>query len=290
MRFSPIALISLLATSAIAKGVVTGKISNTNSGQSIHFGEIDTQVIKTLPIHSPKDIIEIDLKNSDIKNKQPEQIMISLSDNLKPSIVTHFVPTVKDDTIKLKIRASSIPELLKTKESLALSLIIGDSSGDSNLIKRLGELIPSQEFKLSSNYKSKPKFGVQPEIHHIFKEDEKTINPIIPTIFIGFATFLFLALLGSWFGFIGANNLFFKTFNRTSIGQISHNILFFSSLIGFEFNFVKYYLGQSIFTTLFYGFVLSFPCYYFGLSVLTYLGKNRLNSTKIKKSKTSSKN
>ncbi|KAI5955790.1 hypothetical protein KGF54_001292 [Candida jiufengensis] len=282
MKFSTVIPICGLIASSIAKGVITGKITNNNNGESVHFGEIDTQVIKSLPIDSSKDIIEIDLKNKDLEGHKPEQIMISLSDVSQPNLVTNFVPTVKDDQIKLQIKASLIPEILKSKDSLVLNLIIGDSSGSLNLIKRLIELIPSQEFKSSSKYERKSKFGIQPEIHHIFRGDEKTINPIIPIFFIGIASVLFLILIGSWFGFIGVNDIFFKTFNKTSIGQISHNILFFTSLIGFELNFVKYYLGQSIFTTLFYGFILSFPCYYFGLSVLNYLAKNRLSTTKTK--------
>ncbi|CAI5757580.1 unnamed protein product [Candida verbasci] len=239
--------------------------------QKITYGEIETKEIKQIYLNSPKDTIEINLSSKEI-NEKPEQIMFSLSDSKQQNLVTHYVPSVSNSKIKLSIKSAQLPEVLKIKDSLLLNLIIADK--EVKFTKFLLEIIPTSEFKETSNYKSKSKIGIQPEIHHIFKADESTVNPIIPLVFISVAVVLFLGLVSSWVGFIGVNNLF-KTFKTISTGQLLQNVAFLISLIGFELNFIKYYFGQSIFTTLFYGFILLIPSIYFGTSVLRFLSKNR---------------
>lgn len=241
--------------------------------KKITFGEINTQEVKQLSIESPKDVIEISLKSKDIDGK-PEQIWISLADSEDQSIVTHYVPTVKRSSITTNIKTSTLPDVLKSKDKLILSIVIADSKSKDNLLRRLAEILPSPEFQATSKYQQKERIGIQPEIHHIFRGDEKTVNKIIPVAFIGVAVGLFVGLLGLWFGFIGVNNLF-RTFKTITTTQLLYNVSFLISLAGFELNFYKYYLGQSIFTTLFYGFILSIPCVYFGVSVLRSLATNR---------------
>ena len=265
-----IAIFNLLVC-ALAYADLTGTIKVND--KKITLGEFNTQEVRQLTVNSPKDIIEIDLNSKDIDGK-PDQIMISLADVQNPAIVTHYVPVVKESKIKLNIKALSIPEVLKTKDKLVLAIVIADSKSKNNMIRRLVEVLPSPEFKSTSRYQAKPRIGIQPEIHHIFKEDEKTVNPIVPILFIIAAFTLLLCLFGSWVGFIGIDNLF-RTFKTISKVQLLHNVSFLISVLGFELNFAKYYLGQSIFTTLFYGFILSIPCVYFGVSVLRSLAKNR---------------
>lgn len=271
MKFTSTISVLTFAMSALSHGALIGTISS--SGKTVHFGEIETQEIKVLPIESTKDVIDIRLKNDKLDG-QPEQIMLSLSDAHKSSVATHYVPSVKGTNIKYSIKASSIPDVLLSKNQLTLGLVIADVTGKSNLVKRLVDIKPSSELKKPPKQERRFKFGIQPEIHHIFKEDAKTVNPIIPVAFIAIAIATFLALLGSWVGFIGLNNLF-KTLKSTSGGQLLQNVSFLITLIGFEFNFFKYYLGQSIFTTIFYSFILSLSGVYFGSGVLKYLAQNR---------------
>lgn len=274
MIFSNIIVLLALAFHAIAYGPVVGSISINGKGEAVHFGEIETQEIKLLPLESTKDVIEIKLKDSSLQG-QPEQILFTLADAKKPSVATHFVPVVKGKNINLSIPASSLPDVLKIKDTLVLSLIIADGKQSTKKVnKRLLEIKPSRELKSTSKQETVPTFGLQPEIHHIFKEDEQGVNPVVPVAFILVAVALHLALLASWVGFIGVKDLF-RTLNTTSSSQLLQNISFLLSLLGFEVNFVKYYLGQSIFTTLFYGTILSIPSLYFGRSVLRALAKNR---------------
>ncbi|KAI5961763.1 hypothetical protein CANMA_003740 [Candida margitis] len=272
MKFTSSIPILTLAISALGYGAVTGTVSS--SSKTVHFGEIDTQEIKVLPIESVKDFIDIKLKYGQLDG-QPEQIMLSLSDAKKASLVTHYVPQVKSANIRYTIKASSIPDVLISKDALTLSLVIADSSGKSNIVKRLVDIKPSPGLASAANHEKKRfKFGIQPEIHHTFKEDAKTVNPIVPIVFIAIATVVFLSLLGSWVGFIGLNDLF-RTVKSTSGGQLLQNISFLVTLIGFEVNFFMYYLDQSIFTTLFNGFFLGLAAVYFGSGVLKYLAQNR---------------
>lgn len=90
MKFSTTTIPLLtLVFSALSYGAVTGTVSS--GGKTVHFGEIDTQEIKVLPIESGKDVIDIKLKNDQLDGP-PEQIMLSLSDTQKSSLATHYVP------------------------------------------------------------------------------------------------------------------------------------------------------------------------------------------------------
>ncbi|EER31789.1 hypothetical protein CTRG_04572 [Candida tropicalis MYA-3404] len=271
MKYSVFIGLLSLFTFSLAFSDLTGTIKL--NGRKITFGEINTQEVKQLSIESPKDVLEIKLKSKDVDGK-PEQIWVSLADADDQSIVKHYVPTVKKSDITANIKASTLPDVLKSKDKLVLSIVIADSKSKDNLLRRLVEILPSEEFQATSKYQQKPRIGIQPEIHHVFRGDEKTVNPLIPVVFIGIALTLFVGLVGAWFGFIGVNNLF-RTFKTITTTQLLYNVSFLISLVGFELNFYKYYLGQSIFTTLFYGFILSIPCVYFGVSVLRSLATNR---------------
>lgn len=258
--------LSVLAYSSLEGFVKIGK-------NKITFGEIETQEVKQLFIDSPKDAIDITLESKDI-TKRPEQVWLSLEDFSDPSLVAHFVPTVSEERIHTSIKANSLPEVLKAKEKLILRIIIADSTSSKNLYRKLVEIIPSPEFQQSSTYKPKERFGLKPEIHHIFKEDENEANPIFPTAFIGVSNTLFFILIGTWFRHVGRDLI--PTWKSISWTQLFHNIVFLITLLGFEVNFIKYYFGQSIFTTLFYAAILGLASVYFGVRVLRSLAQNRI--------------
>ncbi|KAG7664010.1 uncharacterized protein J8A68_002448 [[Candida] subhashii] len=239
----------------------------------VSFGEIETQEVKQLFIDSPRDFIDVSLECKDM-TKRPDQVVLSLSDFSDPSLVTHFVPTVTDEKIRTSIKAVTLPEVLKSKDKLILQIIIADSTSSKNLYRKLVEIFPSPEFQQSSNYKPKERLGIQPEIHHIFKQDEKDVNPVIPVAFIGISITLFFVFLGTWFRHAGKELL--PTLKTISWSQLTCNIVFLICIFGFELNFVMYYLGQSIFTTLYYGAVLSVATVYFGVRVLRSLAQNRV--------------
>ncbi|EGW34920.1 uncharacterized protein SPAPADRAFT_58049 [Spathaspora passalidarum NRRL Y-27907] len=255
MKYSIVIAILNLLVSALALTTLKGTIKiNTNL---VQFDSANDE-IKQLPIESPKDSILIELK-SDAFSTKPEQIVLSLADAATPSIVTHYVPTISDKSIKTTINAAKLPEVLKSKDKLILSIIVAGSQGVENTHSKLVEILPSSDFKETSSFVSTPRIGIQPEIHHQFRAEEKTVNQVFPIAFSAVAGFIFLVLLGYWTSFTGAE--FARSFKRITSGQLLYNVSFLATIIGFELNFVRYYLGQSIFTTLFYGFFWLFPVY-----------------------------
>lgn len=272
MKFTTIAIAAQLLVVSWAYTIGEGYIKINDN--SIHFGEINTQEIKQLLIESPKDKIEINLKLKEDLDTRPHQVVVAVSSAENSQLVTHFVPTfTASNQIKLTIASSKLPEVLKVQKKLVLNLIVADPGNSDNLFKQLVELIPSEEFQATAKYQPKARVGHKPEIHHIFREEPKTINATIPIIFIGGGLVLFVVLLGAWASFIGAD--LFGTLKTVSKLQLTYNIAFLTTLIGFEANFVKYYLGQSIFATLFNSFFLGLAGIYFGSKVLRSLGENR---------------
>ncbi|ODV77365.1 uncharacterized protein CANTADRAFT_7840 [Suhomyces tanzawaensis NRRL Y-17324] len=271
MKFSIIATAAQLLAVSLAYTISEGTIKVGE--KSVSFGEFNTQEVKQLPIESPKDKIDINLKINDDLAKRPHQVVLSLASIKDSALAAHFVPTFTvSNQIKASIPVNKLPEVLKIQDKLLLSLIIGDQVS-GNLDRHLVEIIPGAEYKETSKYVEKPRVGRKQEIHHIFREDPKTINAIIPVAFIGAAVVLTLGLFASWVGFIGADlTTTFKTITTT---QLTYNVSFLVTIIGFEVNFIKYYLGQNIFTTLFNSFILGLPSIYFGSKVLRSLRENR---------------
>lgn len=241
------------------------------NGKSVTFGEMNTLEVKQLSIDSPKDRIDVNLKLKDDFSNAPHQIVITLGNN--KGLDSSFVPKFQAESksISLSIPVKSISERLKIEDKLFLNLIIGDYSNKANLIKSLVEIIPTNDLKALSTYSRVSNVGIKPEIHHQFREDTTTVNPLIPLFFIGIATVLFLAFLAAWGTAIKSD--LFGTFNQVSGIKLIYNFGFLICLIGFEFTFIRYYLGSSIFVTLFHSAILGGPSIYFGSRVFRDLAK-----------------
>lgn len=271
MRLQSICTTLQMVGAAFAYTISSGTVGIDS--HSVSFGEVETQQIKQLPIESPKDKISIALKLKDELSQRPHQLVLSLGSVAKQTLTTYFVPTFSDNEIKLVIPVNKLPEILKVQEKLQLKLTIADDS-EHTLVKNLVEILPSAEFRASIDHKTpEPRLGAKAEIHHIFREDPATIGGTIPVLFIVAASLLLVGLIVVWLNVVGFD--LFANFNNISTRQLLYNIAFLTSLVGFEANFVKYYLGQSIFTTLFNSFIAGLPAIYFGSKVLRWLGVNR---------------
>lgn len=274
MKFGVLGGLLQLMAIVFAYSITEGSIKVGE--KSIYFGEVMTQEIKQLTIDSPKEKIDIKLKLNDDISQQPHQVVVSISDADNSNLITHYVPVVTvNNEIKLSIPLNKLPEVLKSKSKLLMHLIVADSKQD-NLNKQLVELLSTDNFRTASTYKSSDsKVGYKQEIHHIFRGEEKQVGEIIPIVFICCAVILFVGLNLSWNQFIGKD--LYRSFSYITSTQLGYNVLFLLSIISFEYNIVKYYLGQSIFTTLFRGFIISLPGVYFGSKVLRYLRVQRLS-------------
>lgn len=263
-------LLQFVAVS-LAYTVSEGKVKV--GSQVVEYGEFNTQEIKQLSIDL-KDKIELELTLGGDVAEKPHQLVVTLGngEGLEASFIPSFIPT--SQLVKLSIPIIKIPASLKTQDKLFLHLIAADANHkEPNLHKFLAEVIPEENLKVNTKYEKAPRIGIKPEIHHIFRTDEATVNPVVPLAFIGAAVGLFLVLVASWVGFIGSD-LFgtFKTITR--IGFIQH-VGFFGSLVAFEVIFVNYYLLTSIFKTLAHVLAVGLPSIYFGSKVLRTLSAQR---------------
>lgn len=252
-------------STALCYTIVDGSLKI--GSQAVHFGEIETQEVKQLSIDQLTEKIDIQLKLKDDVKKSPNQFVVTVSDG-KGLVVPYFPKFSMDNNeVTLTIPLKNIPTSLKSQEKVYVSFVVGDQSSNVQLTKLLAELRPSGE--LTANYKRVDRFGTKPEIHHVFGEDPKTVNPIVPVIFSGVAVFVLLILLISWKVTIGSDML----------GLASHivksnplaNVGFLFSIVGYEYVFIKYYLNTSIFKTLLHGIILAVPSIYFGSRVLRTL-------------------
>ncbi|KAK6464849.1 hypothetical protein DFJ63DRAFT_93860 [Scheffersomyces coipomensis] len=270
MKLSIVAVLFQLLNLVLGYSISSGSVSIGQ--QSVAFGEVTTQEIKQLTVDSGKDKIVVKLGLSEKLKKAPQQVFVELVSAKNDALATHFVPTFTDDKqFFITIPVGKLPEVLKAQDKLLLNIIIAD--GSKKLYKKLVEIIPTYDFKSGINYQPQPKIGYQPEIHHIFREDPKTVGEGIPVFFTAMALVLFTGLLVLWNGFIGKD--LFGTLKKTAPGQLIFNIAFLLSILGFEYNFAQYYLGQSIFTTLYAGFFLGLSSIYFGARVLRHLAHER---------------
>lgn len=246
---------------AISLSLASVKVND----KSVHFGEISTQEIKQLPIESTKDKLDIEVYLNDV-NAQPHQAIITLGNG--KGLDQAFFPkfNINKKALKLSTQVSKIPVSIRNLDKIFIQLVVGDS-GAQNLKVSLGELIATEELKQLVPYKKAERVGIKPEIHHIFKQEEKTVNPFWPILFIGFDIVVFLGLLGLWTFGVGGEGLS----KSTPPEQKINNFLFFLTLIGFEVIFIRYYLGTSIFTTLLHGFIVSIPCILLGSTCLKHL-------------------
>lgn len=239
--------------------------------KTIHFGEITTQEIKQLDLQSTKDKIDIEVYLNEVTD-QPHQAIISLGNGkgLEFPLFPKF--SMEKKAFKASLTASKIPINIRNLENIIITLIVG-KSGEDNLYMTLGELIPNEEFKGLVAYKKAPRIGYKPEIHHIFREDIKTVNPFIPIVFIGAAIILFLGLIGVWIAQLGDDmNGLTKSIPTA---QAFSNSVFLLCIVGYEIIFFRYYLGTSIFSTLFQCFVLSIPSIFYGASALKHFAHLR---------------
>ncbi|EGV66071.1 hypothetical protein PSN45_003104 [Yamadazyma tenuis] len=262
-------LAALFAVFSVAWAISLKEATVKVNKDFFHLGEISTLELKQLSLESTKDKLEFEIHLNDV-SKQPQQALITLGDG-KGLDVTLFPKFIVDKKIlKLSTTASKIPVSIRNLDTIFINLIVADSGSSTNLYKRLGEFVPSEPLKELVPYKQAERIGIKPEIHHIFRQDPSTVSAVIPIAFSGAAVVVLVALLGMWVSSIGQD--LYGLVKSTPGTQIVNNVVFLSTLLGFEVVFVRYYLGTSIFTTLFHSFVLGIPALVSGSRAFRFLG------------------
>lgn len=210
-------------------------------------------------IQSSKDVI--DFKFEIGSSTRPRELILLFSDEkgLDFAVFPRFDSS--KHTISTSVAFSAIPQALRRQQKITASLVLANKDEiDQNVHVKLIEILPSDEVREEASTTNTERYGVLPEIHHIFREDESTINFIIPLIFSTFAGILTLILFYTWASVFGQGSIDTRGSNFKGA--------FLAALIAIEHTFLKYYLGASIFTTLFYTSILFVPSALFGSKAL----------------------
>lgn len=162
-----------------------------------------------------------------------------------------------------------IPDVLKLEDRIFVSIVVADSNpNEKNFVQDVLELVPSEELKSSLKYEAPARLGPLPEIHHQFGGEQATVFAVIPILFIGVAGYLVLLLLKTWNDMYTEGSFAARDGSNWKVGYLV--------VLGFlELTFVSYYLGSSIFLTIFKVALVAGPFLFFGSRALTTLAKQR---------------
>jgi oligosaccharyltransferase complex subunit delta (ribophorin II) len=203
---------------------------------------------------------------SDKKNPEsfinPKQVTITLStENVTSEL--YFYPTLIEGKVyESNIFLKDISKYFLSQDEIQISVITGDDSDSSlNTILLAGKLLPSEKLKTDKTTDKPLRFTQLDEIRHIFKSPPKNLPGFISTQFVFLLLILFIVLLLAWNYFEAAN---INNINKFGLSSF----LFLISIFGFEYAFFDYYLGTSIFTSLYRFALIGVFSIYFGSKAL----------------------
>lgn len=157
---------------------------------------------------------------------------------------------------KFNIPLPRISKYLKNRDELMVTLLAANT--DSTIFKSLFKLEVENPVVYESELVSR--LTAEKQIFHIFQEPAKTVATHVGQAFSLVIVAIFAVLLFSWL----ATGL--VSLRLSSI----YSYLFVACLVGFEYIFVQYYMGQSIFTTLFHLSWIGLPALFIGSRALRF--------------------
>lgn len=224
--------------------------------------------------------LDVSFKTSYNGNAQlAHQSMVQLRSTQDPSLNYMFAPTSAkpmSGAVKIPVSHAAVPVALQGKE-LDMVLIVSSASDDeSQFEQKLTSVFvePSStgSKELQEAISQHQLASQKPEIRHTFRPAPHTVSKFIAIIFqavlVGITgMFLLMWLSGASLGSV-------KTALSTS--PVAH-LTFLGSLFALEATFVRYFLGQSIFTTVFHSAVLSPVIVVSGSRALREMANRRLS-------------
>lgn len=259
MKFTPsVSLLwLLLLSSSLAISVKQATVS-LNQEKLYNGLSLPEKVVSTT-IENSKDVIDFKFKID--SSTRPRELILLFSDDNGLDFAVFPRYEASKQTLSTTVAFSAIPQALRRQSKITASIILANKDeSDKNVHVKIAEFFPSEVAKEEATTTKAERYGVLPEIHHIFRGEESTINPIIPLVFSAFAGFLGLALFVSWVAAFGQGSID----TRGSTFKVALLV----TLIAVEHSFLKYYLGASIFTTLSHVAILVAPSVFFGSKAL----------------------
>lgn len=267
MKFSISAAVAGLAAIACADAYKVTGGSVTSKKVEVAKLDVSSSNLPSVPIEASRDsfLVTVDLKAA----SKPSQLLFLLSgkDGLEHSIYARFVDASSKASASFVV--SKLPAALKIQEEIKVSIVAaGASEDEENIVVPLFTFAPSELFLSSLEYEKPARLGASAEIHHQFRADLPTIGTSIPTIFSAGAVGLLVVLLGAWATLLNGD-----MFNGW-LGSI-YKLGYLGTLAYFEYIVLQYYLGTSIFATIFQAAVVLAPMSFFGSRALTSLARLR---------------
>jgi oligosaccharyltransferase complex subunit delta (ribophorin II) len=240
MKLSLLLVVPLISAVAGQWSVQNGQLNAFNSGKQISSNSFDESATLSLDAQTSLEVTFDTLKDG--KGVQAHQTVMALSD-LSTGLEFFFPATVRPNgKAKLSITPKKIPRALHGKP-LDVSILVGSFGKDKSVEVHAGSkvIVPS-----SQEHKPPVRLGPKPEIHHQFRASPRTVSAVVALVFAGAAAFTTVVLFGYWAS-VGANiNSLSKALSDAPVGHVG----LIASLASLETVFILYYLGRSIFDTL----------------------------------------
>ncbi|AOA61562.1 ER oligosaccharyltransferase complex subunit delta [Komagataella phaffii CBS 7435] len=231
MKLISVGIVTTLLTLASCLKIKNGIVSVGQ--EEFAFGT------KSIPLYRNQDIkVEFSLKTDE--GKFPQQVALSLDSESASEIV---YPKLSGSKAQFTIPVKKLSGAIKS-QPFDLTLIAGDVDTSKNLQEFIASILPVEKL---TTYEPPVRLEAKEEIRHIFRQQESTVPAGLSLIFIGGIAAILAGLLITW---TVSDSYNLKNFPSSSCQKIWH-VLFLGSIVGLEGIFVQYYLGSSIFDTLF---------------------------------------
>ncbi|GJC88342.1 dolichyl-diphosphooligosaccharide--protein glycosyltransferase subunit 2 [Colletotrichum liriopes] len=177
------------------------------------------------------------------KAKRPHQAFLILKETTTgleaPSLLSSRTPVESQKDLPI--------QLLLATEPLKASIVIGSFGASKALETTLFDVAVKRDASAAvPTYEAPIRYGKQPEIHHIFKEGDKSPPKVISLAFVIAVLATIPVLLIGWLN-LGAN--FNHLQKALSAAPLSH-AAFFGSIVAMEGVFFLYYTSWNLFQTL----------------------------------------
>lgn len=240
---------------------------STKGKTSVMIGKVepkqgtDGTVPTTIAVNNPNEVIQVNFAIDSTNKPFQNTLLVGLPNK---NLEMAFEPEIKDNgklsmynyKIDLaKLDAALLQESSRSVEPIKATLILASSTAKQkeNLFREILQL--DLNFNVDHSDSSLvDKFNIKPEIHHIFHTEPKRVAKPIAVIFVAIIVLTILSLIVTWLNSCAA------AFNNIPTGINAVYFLgFITTIVGFEVIFARYYLGTSIFETLFSSLYLGAP-------------------------------
>ncbi|QHS75420.1 dolichyl-diphosphooligosaccharide-protein glycotransferase [Saccharomyces paradoxus] len=240
---------------------------STKGKTSVMIGKVqpkqgtDGTAPTTIAVDNPNEVIQVNFAIDSANKPFQNTLLVGLPNK---NLEMTFEPEIKDNgklsmynyKIDLaKLDAALLQEASRSVEPIKATLILASSTAKpkENLFREILQL--DLNFNVDHSDSSLvDKFSIKPEIHHIFHTEPKRVAKPIAVIFVAIIVITILSLIVTWLNSCAA------AFNNIPTGINAVYFLgFIATIVGFEVIFARYYLGTSIFETLFSSLYLGAP-------------------------------